>query len=684
MAFTPQNLDPRPRDRRPLPDGEVGHPPAAAPRPGPGRLGDARGDGGDRPSILDLTPGPGARHVLLLHDVQARAGRAAVVSVCTNVSCLVNGGPELLDARSRTGYVDDDDVFVEEVECIAACDLAPVLQVNYEYHGPVDAEAAIDLDRRVQVAASGRRARSRARHGVEHAAGGALMPETRIVTKFLRDHPDDSWTIDATRRTTAAYDALTQGARDGRPRRSIDGGEDVGSAGPGRRRVRHRPEVVVPAQGRIPALPRRERRRGRAVHLQGPHARRARPAPADRGRDHHRVRDPVPSRVHLHPRRVRTRRRAAEARDRRGVRRTGSSAANILGSGFDLDVILHRGAGCYIAGDETGLLSSLEGERAMPRIKPPFPAVAGTLRQADGGQQRRDAVDRPAHHRAAAASGTPGSGSNRSTGTRIFSVSGHVERPGNYEVELGIDVPRAHRGPRRRRARRQQHEVLHPGRRVVAVADARASRRAHSTWTTSRTTSRPCSGRERSWCSTRPPTRCSSRGGWRSSSRTSRAASARRVAKGSGWIEKVLYRMSNGLGRPDDLDLMLDFGDNIVPGLNAPFAQTTICALGPSVDVATSSASIATSATRSRERMGADTEDPHPGRRPGRRRPMTDQPMSQWPSDHGVRDPRRARSRRRARHHRRHARSRSRAASCSSRRPRSTAPTSRASAGTTA
>jgi NADH-quinone oxidoreductase subunit F len=52
--------------------------------------------------------------------------------------------------------------------------------------------------------------------------------------------------------------------------------------------------------------------------------------------------------------------------------------------------------------------------------------------------------------------------------------------------------------------------------------------------------------------------------------------------EGSGWIEKVLYRMVNGLGRADDLDLLLDFGQNIVPGLNAPFSQTTICALGPS------------------------------------------------------------------------------------------------------
>jgi NADH-quinone oxidoreductase subunit F len=52
--------------------------------------------------------------------------------------------------------------------------------------------------------------------------------------------------------------------------------------------------------------------------------------------------------------------------------------------------------------------------------------------------------------------------------------------------------------------------------------------------------------------------------------------------EGTGWIEKVLYRLAHGLGRPQDLDLLLDVGDNISPGLNAPFSQTTICPLGPS------------------------------------------------------------------------------------------------------
>jgi NADH-quinone oxidoreductase subunit E len=67
-----------------------------------------------------------------------------VVSVCTNVTCLVTGGPDLLGAL-RARYAVDDDVFVEEVECLAACDRAPVLQVNYEFHGPLTPDAAADV-----------------------------------------------------------------------------------------------------------------------------------------------------------------------------------------------------------------------------------------------------------------------------------------------------------------------------------------------------------------------------------------------------------------------------------------------------------------------------------------------------------------------------------------------------------
>ena len=98
----------------------------------------------DIAELLDLTPalvlGTCSFYTMLKREPVGRF----VVSVCTNVSCLVNGGPELLDAL-RLRYLDDDDVTVEEVECLAACDVTPVLQVNYEFHNGLTPDAAIDL-----------------------------------------------------------------------------------------------------------------------------------------------------------------------------------------------------------------------------------------------------------------------------------------------------------------------------------------------------------------------------------------------------------------------------------------------------------------------------------------------------------------------------------------------------------
>jgi NADH-quinone oxidoreductase subunit E len=94
--------------------------------------------------ILDLTPAQVLGVCSFYSMFKREPVGQLVVSVCTNVSCLVNGGPELLRALEDR-HLDDDDVSVEEVECIAACDLAPVLQVNYDYHGPVDEAAAATI-----------------------------------------------------------------------------------------------------------------------------------------------------------------------------------------------------------------------------------------------------------------------------------------------------------------------------------------------------------------------------------------------------------------------------------------------------------------------------------------------------------------------------------------------------------
>ncbi len=83
---------------------------------------------------------------------------------------------------------------------------------------------------------------------------------------------------------------------------------------------------------------------------------------------------------------------------------------NILGSGFDLDIVVHAGAGAYECGEETALLDSLEGFRGQPRLKPPFPAIAGPVRLPDRGQQRGVDRQRAVHRRAAAPPRSPRSG----------------------------------------------------------------------------------------------------------------------------------------------------------------------------------------------------------------------------------------------------------------------------------
>jgi NADH-quinone oxidoreductase subunit F len=261
--------------------------------------------------------------------------------------------------------------------------------------------------------------------------------------------------------------------------------------------------------------------------------------------------------------------------------RHGFLGKNILGSGFDLDLVLHRGAGCYIAGDETGLLSSLEGERAMPRIKPPFPAAQG-LYAAPTVVNNVETISTIPHIIEHGAEWYASMGVNRSTGTRIFSVSGHVEWPGNYEVELGISF-------------RDLIEGLAGGVRGGKAMKFFIPGGASSPWLLPEHLDAPL---DMDYASSELRTMLGSGAVTVFDEDTDVLAVSWRIARffahescgkctpcreGSSWIEKVLYRMANGYGRPEDLDLLLSFGNNIVPGLNAPFAQTTICALGPSV-----------------------------------------------------------------------------------------------------
>jgi NADH-quinone oxidoreductase subunit F len=110
---------------------------------------------------------------------------------------------------------------------------------------------------------------------------------------------------------------------------------------------------------------------------------------------------------------------------------------DILGSGMTVNLVVHRGAGAYICGEETALLDSLEGKRGNPRLKPPFPAVQGLY----GGPTLINNVETLMNVPLIVANGPDWyktHGTEQSTGTKVVSVSGCVQRPGNYEIELGI------------------------------------------------------------------------------------------------------------------------------------------------------------------------------------------------------------------------------------------------------
>ena len=110
---------------------------------------------------------------------------------------------------------------------------------------------------------------------------------------------------------------------------------------------------------------------------------------------------------------------------------------NILGTGHSVKLVLHRGAGAYICGEETGLLDSLEGKRGNPRLKPPFPAIEGLYNGPTLINNVETLYTVPIIFRLGGKEYAK-LGTQTSTGTKIVSVSGDVQRPGNYEIELGI------------------------------------------------------------------------------------------------------------------------------------------------------------------------------------------------------------------------------------------------------
>ncbi|MCU1498755.1 MAG: nuoF [Acidimicrobiales bacterium] len=261
----------------------------------------------------------------------------------------------------------------------------------------------------------------------------------------------------------------------------------------------------------------------------------------------------------------------------------GHVGKNIHGTDFSVDIVLHWGAGAYIVGEETALIESLEGNRGMPRLKPPFfPAAKGLYLQPTIVNNVETLANLPwiAKNGAAAFAAL---GAENSRGTRMFAVSGHVKRPGVYEVEFGVTTFRdllyapvyggGIRGDKELKAfipggasapwLYPEHldvpleagavgklgTMLGSGAVVVFDEDTDMVKAAL----------RLVRFFARESCGKCTPCR-----------------------EGTSWLEKILERIVDGHGRPEDLNLLLDVCDNISVGMNWPPKQTTICPLGQS------------------------------------------------------------------------------------------------------
>jgi len=242
---------------------------------------------------------------------------------------------------------------------------------------------------------------------------------------------------------------------------------------------------------------------------------------------------------------------------------------NILGSGIDFDLHAHLGAGAYICGEETALLESLEGKKGLPRFKPPFPANFGLYGAPTTVNNTETFASVPTIMRNGC-DWFAELGPQNNGGTKCFSVSGHVNRPGNFEVPMGIPFAELLEMAGGVRGGAKLKAVI-PGGSSVPVVPGELMMTANMDYdSVASVGSMLGSGAVVVMDET-----------------TSMVSMLRRIARfyyaescgqctpcreGTGWLYRMLVRIEQGEGRQEDLDMLVDVADNI--------EGRTICALG--------------------------------------------------------------------------------------------------------
>ena len=254
----------------------------------------------------------------------------------------------------------------------------------------------------------------------------------------------------------------------------------------------------------------------------------------------------------------------AEARQR------GFLGKNVLGSGFDIDVWVHRGAGAYICGEETALLESIEGKRGFPRLKPPFPAVVGLFGKPTVINNVETLACVP-HIITRGAAWFAGIGRAKNTGPKLFGVSGHVNRPGVYELPLGVtfrEIIEEHAGGVR--GGRKLKAVI-PGGSSVPVVPGDVMLKTNMDYDSLRAAGSAVGSAavivmDETTCMVRVLERIS---------RFYMAESCGQCTpcrEGTGWMNRIVKRILAGQARREELDLLVDVANRI--------EGHTICALG--------------------------------------------------------------------------------------------------------
>ncbi len=359
------------------------------------------------------------------------------IQVCTNISCMLRGGNELFHhVENRLGIgnreVQKSGTFsLEEVECIGACSGAPAMQVNYDFHEELDPDK-VDLI-------------------LEQLEAGRIPKPVPVISGAIHErHPDEivviskrfgmpnSTKID-TYLQTGGYKALEKALTQMTPDSIIDEMKKSSLRGRGGagfptgmkwsfvpKDINKPKYVLCNADESEPGTS-----KDRPLLEMDPHQLvegmviAGRAIGSNQGYiyirgEYHYLFEIVDNAI-------------AEAYAK------GYLGKNVLGTGFDFDLCTHTGAGAYECGEESALMESLEGKRGYPRIKPPFPAVVGLYGCPTVINNVETLSTVPAIINGGgewyASLGTPKNG-----GTRLYSISGHVNRPGVYELPLGFPL----------------------------------------------------------------------------------------------------------------------------------------------------------------------------------------------------------------------------------------------------